>query len=305
VIIVLRIQLIILVLFALGFAITKLGMYPPKTRADLTNLVLYVFLPCSIFSSFVNGAPPDMLIRGLTILLVSSGLQLLAFLLNKVLYLWIPPERQLILKYATMINNATFMGLPVLGAVYGPTAVLYGSIFLIPARIMMWTAGISMFTDDEKGNRVRKMLTHPCMLAVVAGVAYTFAPFRLPVFMSDAIGWLGETTRVIPMLTVGSIFSGVKLRQAVDKHNLYHSIIRLILLPAIMFGALILLKTDPLITGVAVLLTAMPSATVTAMFAEKYGKEMEFASKTVVVTTLLSIVTLPLIAAALTWLLPV
>jgi len=305
VIFILRIQLIILILLALGFGITKAGMLSQKTRADLTNMTLYVFLPCSIFNSFEKGMTPEMLLLGLTILLAASGLQLLAFILNKVLYIKIPPERQVILKYTTMINNAGFMGLPVLGAVYGPIGVFYGSLFLIPARIMMWTAGISMFTTVDKGTSVRKMLTHPCMLAVFAGFAYSFAPFELPAFMSDAVKWIGETARILPMIVVGSILTEVKLRNAVDKHCLYFSFIRLIAMPAIMFVALFLLKIEPLIVGVTVLMAGMPSATVSAMFAEKYGRDKEFASKTVFVSTLLSIVTLPLLAAALDRLLPV
>jgi len=289
----------------LGFALSKVGLFPSGTRADLSNLVIYVFMPCNVFSSFTKGLTPDMLLQGLTILLAASGLQLLAFLLNKVLYRKIPPERQVILKYTTMVNNAGFMGLPVLGAVYGSAGVFYGSIFLIPVRIVIWTAGISMFTKVDRGTSIRKMLTHPCMLAVFAGFAYSFAPFDFPGFLYDAIKWIGETTRVLPMMIVGSILSEVRVREVVDKTCLYFSFVRLIAIPAIMFGALFIIKPEPLLIGVAVLMAAMPSPIISVLFAEKYGKDKEFASKTVFVSTLLSIITLPLIATALNWLFPV
>jgi len=292
-------------MIAVGYGITKGGMLSSKTRADLTNLVLYVILPCNIFNSFQKGMTTDMLMQGLTVLLTAAGLQVLAFILNKVLYRKLPPARQIILKYTTITNNAAFLGLPVLGAVFGATGVFYGSIFLIPARIMMWTAGISLFTQVDGKKRVLKVVTHPCMIAVALGFAYAFASFELPAFASDAIRWIGECTRVLPMLIVGSILSGVKLREALDKHCFYFSFIRLIAMPAIMFGALMLLRLDPVIIGVAVLMAAMPSATVSAMFAEKYGLDPAFASKNVFVTTMLSIVTLPIIAAVLARLAPV
>ena len=292
-------------MIAVGYGITKGGMLSSKTRVELTNVVLYVLLPCNIFNSFQTGISADMLIQGLIVLSTAFGLQILAFALNKFAYLRLPPERQIILKYTTITNNAAFLGLPILSAAFGSAGVLYGSIFLIPARIMMWTAGISLFTRVERGKRVKKVLTHPCMLAVALGFAYAFAPFELPAFASDAIRWVGECARVLPMLIVGSILSGVKLRDALDPHCFYFAFIRLVVMPSIMFGALALLRLDPLVVGVAVLMAAMPSATVSAMFAEKYGLDPAFASKNVFVSTMLSIITLPLIAAALAWLMPV
>jgi hypothetical protein len=280
-------------------------MISPKTRGDLTNLVIYVILPCNIFTAFHRGITPDMLRQSIIILLAAFGLQFLVFILNKVLYIKVPPEKRVILKYTTISNNAAFMGLPILAAVYGDLGILYGSIFLIPMRILMWTAGLSLFTRVDGKQQVVTLVTHPCMLAVVLGFGYVFAPFSLPPFLADAIRWVGECARVLPMIIVGSILSGVKLKEVLDKYCFYFSFFRLIGIPAIMFGALTLLKLDPVVIGVAVLLAAMPSAIVTAMLSEKYGQDSAFASKTVFVSTILSIITLPLIAAALAWLAPV
>jgi len=292
-------------MIALGYGMTKGGMLSQKARADLTDIVLYVVLPCNIFSAFHKDITMQMLQQSLVVLLAAFGLQFLVFLLNKVLYIKIPPERAIILKYTTITNNAAFLGLPVLGAVYGSIGVLYGSIFLIPMRILMWTAGLSLFTKAGRKENIKFLATHPCMLAVVLGFAYAFAPFEMPAFLSDAIRWVGETARVLPMVIVGSILTGVKFKEMLDKHCYYFSFFRLIAIPAFMFSALKLIGLDPIVIGVVVLMAAMPSALVTAILAEKYGKDSEFASKTVFVSTMLSVATLPLIAAALAWLAPV
>ena len=292
-------------MIALGYGITKGGMLSPKTRGDLTNFVLYVVLPCNIFSAFHKGITLEMLRQSLVVLLAAFGLQILVFLLNKVLYIKIPPGRSVILKYTTITNNAAFLGLPVLGAVFGSIGVLYGSIFLIPMRILMWTAGLSLFTKAGKKENIIFLATHPCMLAVVLGFGYAFAPFEMPAFLSDSIRWIGEVSRVLPMVIVGSILSGVKFKEMLDKHCYYFSFFRLIAIPAIMFGILKLIGLDPIVIGVVVLMAGMPSALVTAILAEKYGQDSEFASKTVFVSTMLSIVTLPLLASALARLAPV
>ena len=291
-----------MLIIAVGYATTKAGLFANKTRADLTNIVIYIILPCNIFSSFSKGLTTEMLRQSFIVLLAAFGLQLLVFLLNKVIYLKIPSERGLILKYATITNNAGFMGLPIIGAVYGATGVLYGAVFLVPMRIFMWTAGLSLFTSSEIRQRVITLATHPCMWAVVLGFAYLFAPFEFPPFLTDAITLIGDCTRVLPVFIVGSILASVNPKDVLDKHCFYYSFFRLALIPAVMYVALTLLDVGPLVTGVAVLSSAMPSAVATAMLAEKYNKDAAFASKVVFVSTMLSIVTLPLVAASLDWL---
>jgi len=246
-----------------------------------------------------------MLRQSVIILLCAFGLQLLVFILNKFLYIRIPKAKGLVLKYATISNNAAFMGLPVIGAVFGDIGILYGSIFLIPMRILMWTSGLSLFTSLENSKKFKSLATHPCMLAVFLGFGYVFAPFSLPTFLSDAIRWIGEVTRVMPMIVVGSILSEVKLREVLDKHCFYYSFIRLLAIPTVMFVVLHFLRIDPVVIGVSVLMAAMPAAIVTAMLSEKYGQDSLFASKTVFVSTILSILTLPLIAIVLERLAPV
>jgi len=296
------IQLTLLLTIALGYVITKRGMLSGNTRAELTNLVINIILPCNIFAAFLGGISPEMLRHSVIILLCAFGLQFLAFLVNLFAYAKVPTEKRIILKYTTITNNSAFMGLPVLGAVFGDIGILYGSIFLIPMRIMMWTSGLSLFTSMEGKKKVKNLITHPCMVAVFVGFAYVFIPLTLPSFLSDAIRWTGEVTRVMPMIIVGAILSEVKIREVLNKYCFYFSFIRLIAMPAIMFFVLRQLNIDPAIIGVTVLMAGMPSAIVTAILSEKYGQDSAFASKTVFVTTILSIITLPIIAMVLQWL---
>ena len=298
---ILSIQLTILLTIAVGYGVAKGGLLSGKTRADLTDIVINIILPCSIFDAFQHGITIELMRSSLAILLSACGLQILVFLLNKVLYFWIPPKKSVILKYATITNNAVFMGFPILGAIYGEIGILYGSIFIIPMRIMMWTAGLSLFTSLDRKKNTIALVTHPCFLTVFIGFAYAFAPFTLPHFLTDAIRWIGECVRILPMFIVGSILSGVKPRDVIDKHCFYFSFLRLICIPAIMFGALSLLRLDSVVIGVTVLEAAMPAAVMTAVLSEKYGQDVDFASKTVFVSMILSIITLPIIAVALTW----
>ena len=289
----------ILILIIIGFGATKAGMITKNTRANMIDLVLYIILPCNIFSAFHKGTTPEILRQCFVTLLAAFGMQLLYIIINRVAYNKIPLERRIVFKYATIVNNAAFIGLPVIGTVFGPTGVLYGSVALIPMRVFMWTMGLALFTDMELKRRLKVLCTHPCIWAVILGLAYIFVPFELPVFLMDTIAAVSACTTVLPMLVIGSILSEVNPRDILDKDCLYYSLFRLIIIPAIMLGALMLLRVDPLVTGVMVLLAAMPSSTTSVMLAEKYGRDSNFAAKTIIVSTILSIISLPFVAEAL------
>ena len=270
-----------------------------KTRADLTNIIIYVVLPCNIFNAFHKGTTPEMIKQCLVVILAAFGMQLLYIVINKVAYFRVAPERRIVLQYATIVNNAAFLGLPIIGVVYGSTGVLYASVALIPMRIFTWTAGLSLFTRLEKKQSIKVLVTHPCIWAVFLGFAYIFAPFELPGFLTEAISLVSASATMLPMFIIGSILCEIKLKDLLDKDCFYYSLFRLVIIPAIMFGVLTLLDVDPLAKGVVVLAAAMPSSITSAMLTEKYGKDSRFAARVIIVSTVLSIITLPLVTEAL------
>ena len=257
----------LLLIVAVGFGITKAGIFSQKTRAEMTDVIIYIILPCNIFGSFHKGITPEVLQQCAVVLAAAFGLQLLYIILNKFLYIKLPLERRIVVQYATIVNNASFMGLPVIESVFGQTGVLYGSIVLIPMRVFMWTAGLSLFTKTDNRQRIKMLSTHPCIWAVIFGFAYIFLPVELPSFLSGAIASIGNSTTALSMIIVGSILSEVDLKHIFDKWSCYYSVFRLIVIPAIVFGVLTLLGTDPLTNGVIVLSSAMPAAVTTAMLA--------------------------------------
>ena len=279
---------------------TKIGILSAKTRGDLTNVVLYVSLPCSIFGSFHKGITPEVVGQFGVVLLVSFGIHLLYFVLMKVLYVHFSHEKRLVAQYATITSNAAFVGLPVVSAVFGETGMLYGAIMLIPLRIFMWTAGLSLFTKTETKDKVKTLATHPCILAVVLGIAYIFAPFDLPVFLSNTITAVSGSTTPLSMFVVGSMLTLVEPKNIIDKDCFYYVFIRLIAIPAVVLGALALLKIEPLVTSVAVMLSGMPAAITTAMLSEKYGKDANFATRIILVSLAISMITLPVLSTVLT-----
>lgn len=285
------------ILIAIGYFITRRGMFSQKARADMTNAVIYVILPCNIFLSFSKDVTSDVLHQCLVVLIAAVCAQIFYVLLNLVLYRRFKPERQAVMKYATMCNNAGFMGLPVIESVFGSTGLLYGAIVLIPIRVAMWTAGLAQFTHTDMKTKVKALATHPCMWAVILGFIYMLLPVTLPAVITGTLDTLGRCTTALTMIIVGSILSEVEIKSVVDFDCFYFSFFRLAVIPLAIYAVMHLCGADPLVTGVCVLSSAMPAATTTAMLAEKYGADSKFASKLIFVSTVLSLVTLPIITA--------
>ena len=297
---IIQLQLQIFLLVAIGYLLSKLGMLVLVTRKQLTDLVIYVILPCNIVESFQVDLTHDLLISAGIVLVLGFAAQGLYALLNLFLYRRFDARRQINLKYGTICSNAGFMGLPLSLSIFGPTGLMYASVALLPIRLFMWSAGLSLYTSTTKKQVLKTLATHPCIIAVFVGFALMLSGLQLPAFLNDTIDSLGNCCTALSMVVIGAILSDVDPRTVLEPAVLYYVVIRLIAIPAFLFGVLWLLKVDSLVTGIIVILSAMPAGSTTAMLAQKYDQDPEFASKMVFISTLLSLVTLPMWALILT-----
>ena len=297
---IIQLQLQIFLLVAIGYLLSKLGMLVLVTRKQLTDLVIYVILPCNIVESFQFDLTHDLLISAGIVLVLGFAAQGLYALLNLFLYRRFDARRQINLKYGTICSNAGFMGLPLSLSIFGPTGLMYASVALLPIRLFMWSAGLSLYTSTTKKQVLKTLATHPCIIAVFVGFALMLSGLQLPAFLNDTIDSLGNCCTALSMVVIGAILSDVDPRTVLEPAVLYYVVIRLIAIPAFLFGVLWLLKVDSLVTGIIVILSAMPAGSTTAMLAQKYDQDPEFASKMVFLSTLASLVTLPLWAMVLT-----
>ena len=280
-----------------GLIAVKTRMIDEHSRTSLSDLILNVFLPCTILSSFFDTDRSK--IPSLVIILVISTLTLTAcFILAKyVLYRKVDPDQKKVLLYATIISNATFLGNPVVEGVFGPEALVYSSMYLIPLRAALWTIGIAIFSGT-KGS-IKKLALHPCLVATYFGFIVLFTGFHPPALVTRLVFSLGNCTTPVSMLIVGSILGLIEPKQLFSKLTLYYTFIRLVLIPLSLFAILKMFRPEPMVSGVSIILSGTPAAVTTSILANKYGTGRELATKIIFVSTLLSIFTLP----AIIWLL--
>lgn len=289
----LNMQIMIFILTAAGYILRKLNIISAGSRAGLTNLVIDLVLPCNIIHSFMIGFSKDVLKSGLEVLAISIAIQIACYFLGYVLYIKTAKEEQKVLKYATICSNAGFLGNPLVEGIYGSMGLLYASIYLIPQRICMWSAGVSCFTDSKGKNVAKKVLTHPCIVAVMIGIAIMVFQIRLPEFAVSSIKTVSGCTTTLSMVVIGGILAEIELRTVVSRLNIYFCIIRLVIIPAAVLAVCALININPLVTAVSTVLAGMPAGSTTAILAAKYNCDEKFAVKIVFLSTVLSLITIP------------
>lgn len=292
----LRLQLMLLIFLLTGIYIRKRNIVTKEAQPYFADFLVRIALPCMIFNSFGIDSGLETLLSASKTLIVSSIMCLFSLALGFAIYRRSSPERRSVMRYGTLVSNAGFAGFPQVQGAFGVTGLLYASIYLIPIRIVMWSAGVSLFMKEDKKARVKKILLNPGMLAVYAGLPRMLLQIPLPSAVDSAIKAIGDCTNPLSMITIGMIVADIPLRTAINKDVIYLTLVRLLALPMIALTVLTAVHAEPVLKGVCVMLTAMPVGVNTPILAQKYGGDHEFASKCVFLSTVLSLITLPIIS---------
>lgn len=296
-----NIQAVLLVYLLIGFIVKRKKIINEETNKGLTELLVNVLMPCMIFESFNQVITNEQIRDALIIFIFSICISTFCIVLGGVLWRNYPKNKKGVLKYGTLISNSGFAGLPMISSAYGELGLFYASIFVIPTRVFMWSAGVSCFTDDDGDfkTKIVNVLKNPGIVAVYFGVARLITGFPLPTFVDTAIKSVGNTTTSISMIIIGFILADIDVHTVIEKSVVYLSFVRLFLIPLTIMLVLKFINIDPIAGKSAVLLTAMPVGTSTAILAQKYGADGVFGSKCVFLTTILSLFTVPIITLLL------
>ena len=157
----------------------------------------------------------------------------------------------------------------------------------------MWSSGLALFTHVDRREAYKKLVKHPCIIAVFIGVLVMAFRVTFPEFLENTVEGISKCMVPISMLAIGAMLADSDIRRMFDREVLYYCWLRLVLYPLLILAVLRLFHTDRVLCSTMVLLSAMPMASTTAILADKYECSPEIASQTIFVSTLLSIVTLP------------
>lgn len=290
--------LILFILIAVGFIFGKAKIFGDESIKSLTNLVLYVVCPAVVIDAFRREYNPELLKN----LLITVGFAFLAHLIPTLLsYALIHDKdkaRQKVLRFGSIFSNCGFMALPLQQALLGDIGVFYGAVFVAVFNLLCWSYGLVLMSGDRKQLSPKKIITNPGIIGVLIGMIIFFfgVGTKLPEVISKPIGYFAALNTPMPMFIIGYHLSKASVIKALKEKQLYFAvIIRLIVSPILVFAIMYLLKVDSTIIVACTVASGAPTAAMATMFASKYDCDTELSVNLVSLTTLLSLITLPII----------
>lgn len=204
-------------------------------------------------------------------------------------------EKKKMIKYTVVMLNGGFMGFPLAYQIYGAEGMFYATMFHTPNIIFMWTYGISLLLGKKKTeNRAKQMLLNPGMMGIYIGLFLYFSQVKLPLFASNLLDLLTNATTFLSMIIIGSKIASIGIRDSfVDKEAYLATFFRLMVSPLLMILIMKFLNLDEMIEQIYVIYAALPVAVLMPILAQKYGGDVVFGSKIVVITHVLSLITIP------------
>lgn len=289
---------------AVGYACKKLGVFDTVLDGGLSRLVLSVTLPAMIVGSVVSAEelPGAAQIGGALLCSCLAYAVMVALALAFTAALRVRPGERGAYRFMMVFGNVGFLGFPVVSAVYGPDALIYAAIFNLPFNFLSFTVGAWFIASDVAGAAAEKVtwrtFTTPVIVCCLVAIALALAGVHGVPVVGDALQTLGGMTTPAAMLVVGSQLANLPVRRLLGTPRLWAcSAVRLLVMPAAVLGAMLLVRADALLTGILVVTTAMPVANMGTMLSLKYGGDGTAVAQGTFVTTLFSMATIPLLVA--------
>ena len=290
---------VLFLIIAIGYLTGKLRLFPENAAQTLSKLVINVTNPCMVLHSVLNAE--RLLTNREVFLLTAIALGLFAvviplgILLPKLLRC--PKQEQNVYRFFCTMRNLGFLGFPVVSALYGPNAVFYAAIFNLVMQFVTYTYGEALFRPDfSRHNLSWRSFCTPMIVASLLAYVLYFVDFRAPEIVVSVIGSLSGVTSPLAMLVIGITLAKVPLRRVFTNWRLYvHEVIRLLVLPLAFWALLRGFVSNQLMLGITVVMCGMPAGTITTLFAARYRVHEELSASAVFLSTLLSLVTIPLL----------
>lgn len=291
------IQVIIMfILIAVGFVLAKGKLITDTGAKQITNILLMVVTPCVL----VNAYQIDFSIeyaKGLLIaVLLALLIQVISIVVSNFVFKKEDTMRYKVERFCAIYSNCGFMAIPLMEAVLGKTGVFYGSAYLAMFTILSWTHGIYAYTGNREDISFKKAFFNPGVLGTIVSLILFFMKIKLPYVINQGVVYLAGMNTPLAMIILGTYLVGINFSESLKNIKLLEvSIFRLIIFPVMAIVVAKLLNVPEEILKSIIIPSACPTAALATLFASKYNTDAKYASEIVAVTTLLSIITIPLI----------
>lgn len=293
-------QVLILYLIAgIGFVTDKVGLFKKADAKRLIDLLFNVILPIAVIHTFMTMEYSKEHIKGILIAFVcafathlfGAGVALITFRKRSL-------KEQGIYHYAIILSNAAFLALPLAKSVIGNEGIFYCSVYVAVFNMVAFTLGIYEISGHEAKIDLKKLVLNPGSISVLIGLPLYFLQLDIPHFISYPMEIVGNCNSPLAMIVFGTFLANSSFKNMFAKKEIYFvSLLRLVLIPLCMLGIFYVCGVRGSLLVAMIISASAPTATNTAMYAAKYENDTALGSEIAAQSSVLSIITMPVVVA--------
>ena len=300
-------MLVLFIIMMIGFIAYKKNIITDETSKKLSAIVVNISNPALILSSVTGNAT----VTGAELvetMFVAIGMYVFLIAVAALVPVIIkaPAKDRGTYRVMTIFGNVGFMGFPIISSLYGGGALLYASLFLLPYNILIYTYGVWEMCKSsgecsgavKKSGResIEQIFNIGVIFCIIAVVVYALG-IKFPAWVNTTVSMLSSTTAPLSMMVIGASFATMNFKKVfLNVRTWVFSALRLLVIPVLGTFLVSLVTDNPSIIGVTMVMLGVPVGSMTAMLAQEYGGDYALSSETVAMTTLLSVVTFPIVS---------
>ena len=286
--------LVMLAMMSIGVILFKLGQLDEKGVGQLSNLALYVATPCVVIRALAIPFDAEKISTGVTVMLFF----LVIFAVSVVIGRFGCGKADRVGTFAVVFSNSGFVGIPLIQGILVDEYVFYVTMTMVVGTITFWTYGVLLMSGDKNEVSVKKILTNPNLIAVVVGMILFFAVDELPYVIQQALTGMANMNTGLGMVILGATLGASNIGLMITDTRLYKAIaLRLVVVPLACIPILLLMPVPFEVRMVMMIIAAAPAASATSMLALKYGADYSYGTGLSIGTTIVSMLTMPLVLA--------
>lgn len=288
-------------LLVLGFVLFKCHIFDEYTNKKISALIVNVASPMLIISSIAGVEGSNKSIVFLMIgagILMYIGFIILGKIINRIFPF--PKKDWPVYECMVVFANTGFMGYPVLLDVFGQEAVFYASLIHMAFNFFVYTYAIMCLTkgDDSEFKLNFKQLLTPGIILIFVGIFIYLFDIQLPSVLMDTINSVGSLTAPLSMMMIGSSLAVYPIKDSfTDWRSYVFAFVRLMIVPFVTMIMCRLLHIDAYYANITIITNAMPVGSMVLMLATQYNANVKIVTRNIVVSTLLSVITIPIVVA--------
>ena len=298
-------QCVIMLLYmSVGYVLFKLGKITKSGNLQFAKLLMSIIIPLMMISATQVEKTAVRTTGFLIVLVISIVTHVIGILIDRLMIGDKDGDvKRRIAGFGVVYSNAGFVAIPLVKAAYGNDAAFYATAYLLIFNIISWTFGFARLTGGFKNISIKKVFFNPGVVGAVAAIVFYLANIRFPSIIAIPINAISEMNTPLAMIMCGAFAAQTKVGDYL-KDNLTYKVtfLRLLLIPLVtlavfkgisaLFGNTDIIKT---VIGVCLIEASCPVSVATSFMPTREGIDGEYACGFIIITTILSVVTIPFI----------